>query len=187
MMSVHTLVTVAASSVPDRRVFSLDMQTLLSTAVHMVNFLILAAAITYLLYKPVRQYLQNRNEMIEQQFSSARSDLVEAEAARLRYEQSLKDLEIEKGEILYRAHKLAEEESEQIIADAKTEADAIRESAAKEVEYLAERARDQAKLIILEVSTAMAGKLIGATIDQEIHDRLFTEAVDELESILWEI
>ena len=173
------------SSLPDGRPFGMDMDTVISAGANLVNVLVLAAALAFLLYRPVRDVLRKRTERIQGQLSQAEADMAKAEELRLQYEQKIEDVQREREEILGEARKSAAENSRRIIAEAKKEADALKERASANVELEWERADAEMRNAIIEISAIMAEKFVTLAINKETHDRLFAETVVSLEDMAW--
>jgi len=173
------------SSVPDGRVFGLDSQTLIQIVANLINLAILAVLLTYLLYKPVRNIMRKRTEKIQGQLTQAEEEMTKAVELRRQYEQKMEDVERERNEILGDARKQATETGRQIIAEAKVESDVVRERAAANVQMEWERAEDEMRTAIIEVSAAMAEKFVSLAINKDTHDRLFSETMSDLEGMSW--
>jgi len=173
------------SSLPDGRPFGMDMDTVISAGANLVNVLVLAAALAFLLYRPVRDILRKRTERIQGQLTQAEDDMAKAEELRLQYEQKIEEVYREREEILGQARKLAAETSRRLIAEAKKEADALRERATVNVELEWERAEAEMRNAIIEISAIMAEKFVTLAINKETHDRLFAETVVGLEDMTW--
>jgi len=174
------------SAVPEGRLFGLDLQTLISTAIQLFNVSLLAVVLSWLLYKPVRRFLRGRSEHIAAQFARAELDMEQAAALKVEYETKLEDIELERNRVLDEAYKLAADKSRQIVDDARREAAAVRERSAEEIRKERERVGEEIRQQIIEVASAMAEKFVAHAIDQETQDRLFDEAMAELEGIAWQ-
>jgi F-type H+-transporting ATPase subunit b len=172
-------------SAPDGRLFGLDMQTVVQIVAHLINVSILAFILAKLLYKPVREFLHKRSDRIREQLEQAGGEMARGKELRLLYEQKMKDIELERDEILDEARKLAAETGRQIVADAKKEADAVRERATANVDMEWERAEAAMRQAIIDVSAAMTEKFVTLAINKETHDRLFDETMAELEGMTW--
>ena len=172
-------------SAPDGRLFGLDTQTLVQICAHLINVSILAIIMAKLLYKPVRDFMHKRSDRIREQVEQVGDEMARATDLKLQYEQKMKNVERERDEILDEARKLAAETGRQIVAEAKKEADAVRERATANVEMEWERAEGAMRQAIIEVSAAMSEKFITLAINEETHDRLFAETMAELEGMTW--
>jgi len=173
------------SSVPDGRLFGLDAQTFIQSIAHFINVAILAIILSKLLYKPVREFMRKRTDRINEQVENAGVVMAKATDLKLQYENKMKDVERERDVILDEARKVAAETGRQIVAEAKKEADAVRERATANVEMEWERAETAMRQAIIDVSAAMTEKFVTLAINKETHDRLFDETMAELEGMTW--
>ena len=174
-----------AAELPPGRVFGIDQATLINIIANVINVAVLAAFLAYLLYRPVRSILNKRTSRIQGQLIQAEEELEKATELRHKYEQRMEEVEQEREEILGEARKIAADSSRRLIADAKKEADTIRERAAANVEMEWERAENDMRTAIIDVSAVMAEKFVSLAINKETHDRLFEETVSDLEGMTW--
>jgi len=170
---------------PQGRVFGIDQQTLIQIIANIINVAVLAAFLAYLLYKPVRDILNKRTNRIQGQLIQAEEELEKATELRRKYEQIMEDVEREREDILGEARKVAADSSRRLISEAKKEADTIRERAAANVEMEWERAENDMRTAIIDVSAVMAEKFVSLAINKETHDRLFNETMTDLEGMKW--
>jgi len=167
------------------RVFGLDSQLLMQIIANLINLGILAAAMTYLLYKPVRNILRKRAERIQGQLTLAEEEMAKATELKRQYELKMEDIEREKDEILGEARKQAAETGRRLISDAKAEAEVVKERAAANVRMEWERAEEEMRSAIIDVSAVMAEKFVSLAINKDTHDRLFSETMSDLEGMSW--
>ena len=170
---------------PAGRVFALDMQTLISIGANLLNIALLAFILSKLLYNPVRKFMQNRTERIKKQLENAEKESLSASALKLEYEQQLKNIDLQKDAILEEARKLAAENRELMMMETKAEIDTLKARAASEIEAERERAREEMRQAIIEISALMTEKLVMVSVDSNTQKRLFDEAMSELEGISW--
>ena len=172
-------------NIPGGRVFGLDQQTLIQIGIQLFNISLLAFLMARFLYNPVRDFMRKRSEGIKAQLERAKEDESIANELKAQYEKKIKDINLERDEILDTARKLASEKSGRVLAEAKSEAEAIRARAAMDVETERERIKDEMKQTIIDVSSVMAEKYVTLALDMDksIHDRLFAEAMAELENV----
>jgi len=173
------------SAVPEGRVFGLDAQMLASTVMQIVNAIVLFGLLFFILYKPVRGALQKRTEKIRSQLERAEQDMNQADMLKAQYTENLSHIEGERAEILDAAHKDAAQKSKNIVDEAKSEAATVKRQAQQDIVHQQEQARESLKLHIIELSSAMASKIVSHVIDQEAQDQLFAEALRELEDATW--
>ena len=165
--------------------FGLDAQTLSQIVAQLINVAILAFFLAKFLYKPVRGALQKRADRVEGQILEAEEEMVKANGLKTEYEQKMQEIQQERDEILGEARKVAAETSRRLIADAKKEADSLKERTAANIELEWERAEAEMRDAIIETSALMAEKFITLAINKETHDKLFEEAMAGLEGMKW--
>ena len=165
-----------------RPMFSLEGQTFIDMALPLLSFALVAALLTYLLYKPVKKMLDSRAERVASELNDATADRLAADELKLSYEKLVRDIELERANVMEEARKIAKDRQNQILDDAKAEATEIKERALREISVEKERIKDSIFEAIVDISTTMAERLISAQIDKTSHDRLFAEAMDELEA-----
>lgn len=175
-----------AQAVPEGRVFGLDSQTLTGTVIQLLNAIILAVVLTFILYKPVKQFLQNRTDKIKGKMDEADSAMEKANQLIAEYEYKLKEIDIEGNKIIEEARKKAAEESKAIIEGARIEAQEIKRRTQESINEERRRFKEESRLYIIELASAMAEKIISKTIDDETQDRLFEEALAQLEYAPWQ-
>ena len=182
---MNTILLAAVADSPDGRIFGLDGQTLISIGIQLLNACILAAALTFILYKPVRKFLNNRTKKIEEQLDNAAENQMRAEELKAAYEKKLEELETERIGVLESAHKLAAEKSKQQLLDAEKEISDMKKQAEAEIQLLHERADEELRLYIIETAGVLAEKFVSHTIDENAQNRLFDETIKELEETAW--
>jgi len=180
-------INIALSALPEPRLFGMDQQTLLQIGANIINMLILAAFLAFLLYKPVRAFLKKRSDRVKEELEFAESEMAKATEMKLKYEQLIKDIEQERKDILDEARKQGAETGRLIVADAAKEADLIKERTTANIELEWERAQSGMRTAIIEISSSMAEKLITLAVNKETQDKLFDETMAELGETTWKI
>ena len=113
------------------------------------------------------------------------ADMAQAQALKKEYEEKLKNIESERTAILQEARTTALKNSQIIISDAKTEATAIKDRANLEIERAEEKAKDDIKKQIVQVSTLMSEKFVAAKMTEDEQNKLVDETISDLEEIEW--
>ena len=183
-MNAGTAILLAA--IPEGRVFGLDQQALISIGIQLFNAAVLAAVLAYVLYKPVRKFLRNRTERVSAQLGRAEGEMAKADELKGQYEQKLDDVEQERAGILEAAHRAAAEKSRQMLADAQGDAADTRDRALVDIQAERERAQEEIRRQIIEVASIMAEKYVTQAMDAATQDKLFAEAMAELEGAAWQ-
>jgi len=179
--SLHFLINASV----EERLFAIDAQTFIALIPHLFNFIILAIFLTFILYRPVRQFLNERANKIAHDLDEAETARMSANDLKALYEQRLKDIEQERTLILDDARKLAMERRNRDIADVKEEIAALKARADMEIAGELARVKEQVGQSIIDISIEMASKLLSAQIDANAHNRLFDETMAELEETLF--
>ena len=168
-----------------RLLFNLDAQNFISLIPIFINVVFLAVVLTYLLYNPVRNFMAKRAERVALQLEEAEATRSSAMSLKEQYEQKLKDIEIERNAILDEARKQAADKRNRDMAETKKEVDGIKARANLEIAAERDRVKDQVQQAIIDISTDMASKLMSVAIDNNVHNRLFEEALAELEATVF--
>jgi len=176
---------ILSSTPPDPILFGLSLNTFIAIVANLVNVILLCALLAWLLYKPVKKFLQKRTDRIQGQLTQAEEEMTKATELKLLYEQKIEEVQQEREDILGEARRIASETSQRLVSEAKKEADTIRERAAANVEMEWERAEGEMKTAIIEISAVMAEKFVTLAINKETHDKLFNETMADLEGMKW--
>ncbi|MCL2405677.1 MAG: F0F1 ATP synthase subunit B [Defluviitaleaceae bacterium] len=168
-------------SLPPDRFFGIDEQALAQAAFNALGVIVLGIILTWLLYKPVRSFLRERTQRIQNQMDEARESRAAAGELRAKYDHQLKDIDVERTSILEEARKQASEQRAHILSIAKDEAKDLTDKAGIEIAAERERVRDELHTAVIDISLEMAEKLLAASIDKKAHERLFTEGLAELD------
>ncbi|MBR5336830.1 MAG: F0F1 ATP synthase subunit B [Lachnospiraceae bacterium] len=167
------------------RLFDLDLQLLADAVLTMIAVLVLFILASYLLFNPVRDFLKKRQDKIKDDIDSAIADRESAKQLREEYEAKLKDIDREADEILSAARKKALANEAKIVAEAKEEAARIIARANEEAILEKKRAVDDVKKEMITIASAMAGKVVSASIDTTIQDSLVEETLREMGDKTW--
>jgi len=146
-----------------------------------INFAIVIAFLAYFLRKPMAKMLKARSDGVEDEINSAAKGKKSAEELKQMYAQKVKDIEDERAAILEEARKLADDKRLQILNDAKAHAHEMKEKASRDAANELEQVKNTVYQSIVDISAEMAADLITATIDGKTHEKLFAQALVELE------
>ena len=167
------------------RLFTLDAQFLFDAVVLALSMLVLFTLLSYLLFNPVRDLLEKRKQRVVDDQETAKREKQEAIAYKEEYEQKLKEVDKEAEAILSEARKRAKQNESKIVAEAKEEAARILAHANAEVELEKKRALDDMKQEMISIASMMAKKVVSASIDADVQERLFEETLKEMGEDTW--
>ena len=176
---------VLAETVEMERLFDLDIQLGHDTVLMMIAVFALFLIASHLLFNPVRDMLQKRQEKIKSELDNAAKDMADAKALKADYEARLKDIDKEAETILSEARKKALANESKIVAEAKEEATRIIERANVEAELEKKKAADEVKREMVVLASLMAGKVVNAAIDTTVQDSLIEETLNEMGDSTW--
>lgn len=144
------------------------------------NFLVLAAVLGWLLFRPVRASIARRQAALAQQAADAAAKLAEAERQRAEIERRLTALEAELEQRRAAAAAAADEEAKRIVA-------AAREAAAREVEGakrrlagLEQAGSEQLARAVADSAGAIVDRLLRSLDQQELNRALVAAACRQL-------
>ena len=148
-----------------------------------VNFILLVLLLYTLLYKPVREFMDNRTDELEAQIRSAEESEKAAEVLRLELEQQVKESRQQASQIIDEATKRADEIQTQLVAEAKAESQAVLNRAQREIQLVKEKAWAELKQHLGELSVLLASKVINESHDEAQHRRLIAETISQLATL----
>ena len=167
----------AAESLPDGNVLAFDAEFLIKLGLQWLNVVVLFVFLTFLLYKPVKNFMAARAERISGDIDSARLSSEKAEALKADYQKMLDNIDKEREEILNEASRAAVKKHDQIIFDAQEEAKHIKTKAKNEIKIERENAANEIKNQIIEISSLIASRFVEVSVDQQTRDRYIDEAL----------
>lgn len=161
-------------------VLKIDFWNLLFT---IINLLVLFIAVKLLLFKPVRKIIAQRQEEADKQFEQAKKQQEEADALKVKYEQSLAEAEEAKKQALVDARKSAGEEYQRIVSEAKEAAKTMKKDAAAEAEsqkaQILKKAETEIADMVVDATAKMIGGQKGAEVDSALYDKFLEKAGDK--------
>ena len=151
-----------------------------SLLMHLVNIVILYIVFRLLLYKPVTKFMKSRQERFAKEREELDAEKAEADAIRAQGD-----------EILHKARSDAETQVAQIMAQADKDAKSIREEAQKQAGVIIENAKQEAQEEkrrqleamhdqVMELSVALASRILEREIKPEDHQKLMEEFLSEV-------
>lgn len=150
---------------------------LLQILLHMLNFVILAGGLTFLLFKPVNKFLEKRRAYFAEIEEKNRQDSEKNEELRIEYEKKIRDAEAEILEKKRISEKEQAEISNQYIKEAKEKATAIIQAAENEAEERKNHILESAQTEIGELVLTAAQKLVSNTDTPERNSDLYDEFI----------
>ena len=169
-----------------QRIIGFDAQLIFDSLITAVNILILFAGLSYLLFNPATKMLNDRQNKIKKEITEANEKLEEANKIKENYEQKLLEVKKEIEDMLEEARRNAKLQSEEMLENARREAQNIVERGNKEIALEKEKAMDELKNEVLNISTLLATKVIKSEVDKKKADALFNETLEAIGSSTWQ-
>lgn len=136
---------------------NIDWQQIL---IHLFNFVILAGGLYFLLYNPVKSFMDKRTEDIKKLEEEAKTKLSEAQRLEDEYQARLKAADDEIGLIKAEAVKTAEKLSAEKLLEAEKQRERIISDAKNDAERRRKKAIEESREEIVELAAKMAEKIL---------------------------
>ena len=176
---------ILATEQMEPRLFDLDLQLLADASLMIIAVFALFLIASKMLFNPVRDMMQKRQDKIKNELDTAAQDMEDAAKLKADYESKIKNIDKEAEAILSEARKKALANENKIVAEAKEEAARIIERAETEAELEKKKAVDDVKREMIVVASMMAGKVVNASIDTAVRDSLIDETLKEIGESTW--
>jgi len=148
-----------------------------------VNFILLFGGLTYLLYKPIRSFLEKRRRDIQ-------SSLKEAEDSRAEAERRLKEIEARLAGLQEEIERIKEEgkaegrrAKERTLQLAQKEAERIKNFATQEIDSIIRSGIRELKEYTAELATALAEEQIKRKMSPEVQAALIDKSIERLDKL----
>ena len=148
--------------------------------ISLLNLLILFLLFKKFLFKPVNNMLAKRQSEIDERYDAANEAKKSAQADKLLWDEKLSTVKEESYMIIKKAQDSAKRQEETILLKAKEQADSILRQAETEAELEMKKAEDSIKQEIVEVSTALANKLLEREINADDHRSLIDSFIEKI-------
>ncbi len=180
------VIQVALSSGLGDYIFGLDPQLLVDSAITILAMFFVFLLLSYLLFNPARNLMEKRQEGIREQMETAAREKQDAIQFKAEYDEKIKNVQKETDEILSEARKKALKNEERVMfEEAREEAAQIVARANREVELEKSKVKDEMKQEIINVATAMAGKIVASSLDESKQSQLLADTLEEMGDETW--
>lgn len=168
------------------RLLGFDLQLLQDAFITGINIFILFFVLSYFLFNPVRDYLEKRRMKIAGELEVSKRDKEAAYKLKAEYDKKLKMITKEADHYMEEARKKAKIREAEIMAEAKSEAERMVSRAYHEIHLERQKAMEELKQEVIDMASAMAGKLVAASVDASVHDVLIEETLKEIGESTWQ-
>jgi F-type H+-transporting ATPase subunit b len=144
-------------------------------------FLLVVLVLGKFAWGPVLSMLQQREEFIHRSLSEAKRDRDEAEARLKEYAAKLQSARVEAAGIVEEARRDAQRLRDELSQAAKAQADTIVQNAERQIQLQTQRALQDIRREAVDLSVAIASKIIQRNISKEDNERLIQDALQQVE------
>jgi F-type H+-transporting ATPase subunit b len=146
----------------------------------LINFVILAVVLIFLIRKPIKSFFGNRSEKIRKDFEELELRKQQAQAQLEEIGKKLAQMEHEREKIIAKFIKEGESEKEKIIQSAKALQARIEGQAELVIKQEVQEARQALKHEVAELATKMAEELIKKKIKPDDEERLVKQYTEKM-------
>jgi len=144
-----------------------------------INFIILFALLSVVLYKPVLKMLDERQARIKESMEQAEQIKEQAARSEEQIQAALETARKEGQTIVAQAAQIGEKLREEAAETARKEAEALIGKARTEIELERDKAMDDLRADFADIAVLAAEKVIKESLDSKKHRKLIDEVLDE--------
>lgn len=147
---------------------------------HLLNLLVLLVGLTFLLYKPIKKFMNTRSEKYLADKEESLKAAAEAEEWKKKRLELIKAAEAEAQSVIRDAKKQAGAEAEEIIQKAKKDANDILEKGYNDLNRQKEQMQEELAESVSELAVGIAAQLIKREFKAEDNDALITSVLEKV-------
>lgn len=146
---------------------------------HLLNFAILFTGVTFLVWKPVKKFMENRKAEYQRAEDDSITAAKESQELKSKYENILKDADSEKAKILLTAKDEAKTLSENILLETKQQAQDIIADSRTTVKSEREKIKWEVEKEVASLSVSVAEKILAREISGKDNEQLIDQCLEE--------
>ena len=155
---------------------SIDLTTIIAT---LLNTLILFLVLKHFLFDKVNKVIEDRKNDVKETYRQADEAKENAEKLEAEYTSRLEGAKEESAQIIQTARK-AQQRSDEIISEARTEAKGLVDNASREIEREKKIAVNQIKNEITDIAFSAAAAVVEKDMTGEDNERLIEKFIDNV-------
>ena len=148
--------------------------------ISLINLLLLCLIIKVFLFKPVKNMLKKRQDELDEKYKIADEANQRANEDEAYWKDKRENASAQAEEIIEKALASAKNKEEKILDDANTKAEDMLRRVKEEIAIEHEKAQESIKKEIVEVSAAIAEKILLREINIEDHQRMIDSAIENI-------
>lgn len=153
----------------------------LSILLHVVNAAILLVALYFLLYRPVRKYMNNRTAGVANELQGVKDAQDQLRAKQDQVQEEVMAARKQAADVVAQSVAQAQEQAQHILQDAHVDAERTLRQARTESDFMRKNARDEMRDEVASLSVELAGKILRREVKQEDHAKLVEDFLKKVE------
>lgn len=145
-----------------------------------INFIVLLLILKHFFWNKFKVVMDERRNGILDKINSTKANLQEAEELKLKNEELLKSADTEGKKITEERKKQAEKIYNEIVQNARTESETIKNRASLEIVREKEKAEFEIKEQVISLAIAVSKKALNESLNEEEHRKLINSFIDEV-------
>jgi F-type H+-transporting ATPase subunit b len=145
-----------------------------------VTFLLLIFILYKLAWKPILSAVENREQRIQESLDKAEQAQKEADEKMETYQKMIEEAKKETQDIIAKGRKTAESLREDIVTKANEESSRIVENAKKDISLEREKALEEIRNLVVDLSMSAASKLVNRSLTDQDHKKLVEGYLKEI-------
>ena len=146
------------------------------------TFLVLLGLLARFAWRPLLDALEQRQEVIRKSLDDARQARQELEQVKTEAARLLSEARVEAGEIVSRTRSDAARFADEMKVKARADADALVKHAERQIDMQTTRAMESIRREAVDLSVAIASKILRRDISKEDNERLIQDTLKEMKS-----
>ncbi|NPV53105.1 MAG: F0F1 ATP synthase subunit B [Firmicutes bacterium] len=144
-----------------------------------INFILLVALLGAFLYKPMKRFLKEREQLISRNIAEAEAARKEAARLKEEYEMHIAQARKEVQNIIENAVREGEHARDEIIESARSEAKRIVEKAEREARMKEARAWGELRDQLIAFSVLAASKVASVSVDRDSQEKIIRDLLND--------
>jgi len=146
-----------------------------------INFAILVAVLSWLLFRPAKKFIQEKRERIKSRIDNAQEREKTAEELKAQRKEELEEARERRGEIIEQAERRANKIVEEAREEAEQQASRIVDRAKKEAEQERREVLEELEKQYVEVAMIGAERVLQREIKREDHEEFLNSLFEDLQ------
>ena len=155
---------------------------LVGLAFQVLNFLLLLYVLNRLLFKPLLARMDERSAKISKGLEDAETAARDRELAAAEREAAVAEARKEANEMLARSNKIAEDTRNEILGNARDEAEKVTQRAREEITAEKDKAMAELRSTVADLALEAAGRLVRSEMDGATQRRLVEDFLKEVKN-----